>query len=211
MPGMEVIGASAPGPYVGELTAWGIRHEPVQHATRSNSVGQDAQALVELVRIFRRLRPDIVHTHNPKPGVYGRIAARLAGVPVVVNTVHGLYATHTDPPLRRTLVYSLERGVSVCSQAELIQNEEDLVTLARLRVPARKLVLLGQRSGPRAIQTPTRARRCGAALNGRGRWESGRRPRRPARLGEGVCRALRGSPAAAAHPSRRGHRGGWTK
>jgi glycosyltransferase involved in cell wall biosynthesis len=141
--GMEVIGASAPGPYVGELATWGIRHEPVRHATRSNSVGQDLQALAELVRIFRRLRPDIVHTHNPKPGVYGRLAARLAGVPVVVNTVHGLYATPTDPPLRRTIVYALERGVSLCSQAELIQNEEDLGTLARLRVPARKLVLLG--------------------------------------------------------------------
>src|SRR5580692_9145961 len=67
--GMEVIGASAPGPYVGELATWGIRHEPVHHATRSNSVGQDVQALAELVRIFRQLRPDIVHTHNPKPGV----------------------------------------------------------------------------------------------------------------------------------------------
>ena len=96
--GMEVIGASAAGAYADELAAWGIRHEPVQHATRSNSVGEDVQALAELVRMFRRLRPDIVHTHNPKPGVYGRLAARLAGVPVVVNTVHGLYATPDDPP-----------------------------------------------------------------------------------------------------------------
>ena len=183
--GMEVIGASAPGPYVGELTTWGIRHEPVHHATRSNSVGQDAQALVELVRIFRRLRPDIVHTHNPKPGVYGRLAARLAGVPVVVNTVHGLYATDADPPLRRTLVYSLERGVSVCSQAELIQNEEDLVTLARLRVPARKLVLLGngvdlERFRPRPELTAAARRSMGVAdgkvvvaLVGRLVWEKG--------------------------------------
>lgn len=141
--GMEVIGASAEGTYAGELAAWGIRHEPVTHATRSNSVGQDVQALAELVRMFRRLRPDIVHTHNPKPGVYGRLAAKLAGVPVVVNTVHGLYATPTDPLLRRTLVYGLERTISTCSQAELVQNVEDMETLARLRVPASKLVLLG--------------------------------------------------------------------
>ncbi len=141
--GMDVIGASADGAYAGELAAWGIRHEPVHHATRSNSVGQDVQALAELVRMFRRLRPDIVHTHNPKPGVYGRLAARLAGVPVVVNTVHGLYATPDDPLLRRSVVYGLERIVSVCSQAELVQNVEDMEMLARLRVPARKLVLLG--------------------------------------------------------------------
>ena len=161
--GMEVIGASARGPYASDLAAWGIRHETVRHATRSNSVLKDVQALGELVRMFRRLRPDIVHTHNPKPGVYGRLAARLAGVPVVVNTVHGLYATTEDPPLRRTLVYALERTVSMCSQAELVQNVEDMDTLARLRVPARKLVLLGngidlERFGPRPPDTAAAAR-----------------------------------------------------
>ena len=36
----------------------------------------DVAALGELVRLFRDRRPDIVHTHNPKTGVYGRIAAR---------------------------------------------------------------------------------------------------------------------------------------
>jgi glycosyltransferase involved in cell wall biosynthesis len=141
--GMDVVGASAPGPYVDELTAMGIAHEPLRHATRSVNVGQDVLALGELVRLFRRLKPDIVHTHNPKPGLYGRIAARLAGVPVVVNTIHGLYATEDDGWVRRGVVYGLERGVSVCSQAELVQNEEDVEVLRRLRIPERKLVLLG--------------------------------------------------------------------
>ncbi len=141
--GMEVIGASAAGPWVDDLAAWGIRHEAVSHATRSVSVTNDVLALGELVRLFRRLRPDIVHTHNPKPGVYGRLAARLAGVPVVMNTVHGLYASPDDPPLRRAFVYGLERAVSVCSQAELVQNVEDVAVLERLHVPARKLHLLG--------------------------------------------------------------------
>ncbi len=52
----------------------------------------DVCAMWEVRRLFRRLCPQIAHTHNPKPGVYGRLAARLAGVPVIVNTVHGLYA-----------------------------------------------------------------------------------------------------------------------
>jgi glycosyltransferase involved in cell wall biosynthesis len=169
--GMEVIGASAEGAYAGELAAWGIRHEPVTHATRSNSVGHDVQALAELVRMFRRLRPDIVHTHNPKPGVYGRLAAKLAGVPVVVNTVHGLYATPTDSLLRRALVYGLERTVSICSQAELVQNVEDMEALARWRVPARKLVLLGngidlQRFRPRPSEVVAAARRSMGVADG---------------------------------------------
>jgi glycosyltransferase involved in cell wall biosynthesis len=141
--GMEVIAVSAPGPFVSELESWGIRHEPLHHATRSVAAGQDMLALVELWRLFRRLQPDIVHTHNPKPGVYGRVAARTAGVPGVVNTVHGLYASPEDRLTRRAVVYTLERAASLCSGAELIQNPEDLAVLARLGVPRRKLVLLG--------------------------------------------------------------------
>jgi glycosyltransferase involved in cell wall biosynthesis len=141
--GMEVVGVSAPGPYVPQLESWGIRHEPLRHATRSTAVGQDVMALAELWQLFRRLRPDIVHTHNPKPGLYGRVAARAAGVHGVVNTVHGLYASPEDRASRKAVVYSLERAASLCSGAELVQNPEDLHVLARLGVPSHKLVLLG--------------------------------------------------------------------
>lgn len=141
--GMEVVGVSAPGPFVEQLTQMGIRHEPLRHATRSVAVRHDLQALPELTRLLRRLRPDIVHTHNPKPGLYGRIAARAARVPVVVNTVHGLYAAPEDPLARKALVYSLERIAATCSQFELVQNAEDLEVLRRLHVPDKRLVLLG--------------------------------------------------------------------
>ena len=141
--GMEVIGASAPGPFVDRLTDSGITHVPLRHATRSVSPGHDLMALPELERLFRRLRPDIVHTHNPKPGIYGRIAARAAGVPGVVNTVHGLYAAPEDPRHLKAVVYAMERLASTCSQAELFQNPEDLEVMKRMGVPTSKLELLG--------------------------------------------------------------------
>ena len=141
--GYEVVGISAPGPYVDALAARGIRHVPLEHATRSFAPGQDARALAELVGVFRRLRPTIVHTHNPKPGLYGRVAARVARVPVIVNTVHGLYAQPDDRWAKRAAVYSIERVAALCSHAELVQNPEDLETLARLGVPRAKLTLLG--------------------------------------------------------------------
>ena len=162
--GMDVVGVSAPGPFVPQLESWGIRHEPLLHATRSTAVGQDALALVELWRLFRRLRPDIVHTHNPKPGLYGRVAARAAGVRGVVNTVHGLYASPEDRASRKAVVYTLERAASLCSGAELVQNPEDLQVLARLGVPKHKLVLLGngvdlQRFQPGADESSRRQAR----------------------------------------------------
>ncbi|MDQ3896982.1 MAG: glycosyltransferase, partial [Actinomycetota bacterium] len=141
--GFAVSTASAPGPYVEQLRDWGIAHVPLQHATRSFAPHRDVRALAELRAVFRSLRPDVVHTHNPKPGIYGRLAARAAGVPVVVNTVHGLYAQPGDPWPKRAFVYGLERVAAACSHAELVQNPEDLETLAAIGVPRRKLRLLG--------------------------------------------------------------------
>jgi lipopolysaccharide/colanic/teichoic acid biosynthesis glycosyltransferase/glycosyltransferase involved in cell wall biosynthesis len=141
--GYEVIGVSAPGPYVETLRAHGIEHVALSRSTRSNDVRADLATAREFVALCRRLRPEIVHTHNPKPGIYGRIGARLAGVPVVVNTVHGLYAQPEDPLPRRAVVYGLERIAAAFSDAELVQNPEDLEVLRRLRVPAERLHLLG--------------------------------------------------------------------
>jgi glycosyltransferase involved in cell wall biosynthesis len=141
--GFDVIGASAPGPYVAALRQRGVNHVPLRHATRRMAPLEDARALAELYGLFRELRPDIVHTHNPKPGLYGRLAARAARVPVVVNTVHGLYALPEDRLAKRAAVYGLERIAAACSDAELLQNEEDLPTLRRLGVPEARLTILG--------------------------------------------------------------------
>jgi len=141
--GYDVVGASAPGPHVEALEASGIRHCAVTHLSRAMRPTHDLRAIQELVGLFRRERPDIVHTHNPKPGVLGRVAARVVGVPVVINTVHGLYAQPTDGRLRRGAVYSLERLATTCSDLELVQNPEDVETLLDLGVPAQRVRLLG--------------------------------------------------------------------
>jgi glycosyltransferase involved in cell wall biosynthesis len=141
--GYRVAGASAAGPYASALADRGIEHMPLAHATRSMALSEDVRAFRELFALFRRRRPAIVHTHNPKPGVYGRVAARMAGTPAIVNTVHGLYALPEDPLTRRAAVYGLERTAAAFSHAELVQNEEDLAVLRRLRVPDDRLELLG--------------------------------------------------------------------
>ena len=50
----------------------------------------DLRALSALVRVLRQGRFDIVHTHSSKAGILGRLAARIAGVPIVVHTLHSL-------------------------------------------------------------------------------------------------------------------------
>lgn len=161
--GFEVAGISAPGPWVHDLEKEGIRHIPWPHATRAWAPLSDARALAELVKILRRERFDIVHTHNPKPGILGRPAARLSGVPCIVNTVHGLYVTPEDHLVRRICVLALERAAARLSNLELYQSEEDLTWARRIRlVGETKSLLLGNgtdtgRFDPSAVPPARRA------------------------------------------------------
>ena len=142
--GGDILGISAPGPYADALAAEGIRHVPLGSSTRSMNPSADLRSAVELWRVLRRERPDVLHTHNPKPGLYGRIVGRLAGVPIVVNTCHGLYFTETDAWLKRTLLLVLEGIAARFSDAELVQSSEDLDRLvSRHAYPRRRTRLLG--------------------------------------------------------------------
>ena len=142
--GYEVTGISAPGPYTADLEAAGIRFLPWKRATRAWDPAADLRAFAELLALLRRERFDLVHTHNPKPGLIGRVAARLSGVPVIVNTVHGLYATPDDRLRKRVPVLGLEWLAARCSHLELYQSQEDLSWARRIRlVPARRAELLG--------------------------------------------------------------------
>jgi glycosyltransferase involved in cell wall biosynthesis/ribosomal protein S18 acetylase RimI-like enzyme len=132
--GFDVTAISASGPWVGDLEAEGIRFVPWPSATRSWDPRADVRAFRELRRIFRHERFDLVHTHNPKPGVMGRIAARLESVPRVVNTVHGLWATPEDRLAKRVPVLAAEWIAARCSDLELYQSEEDLRWARRLGV-----------------------------------------------------------------------------
>jgi len=140
--GGRAIGISAPGPWVAELEAEGIRHVALPSSTRAFDLRADMRAARELAAVLRREHVDVLHTHNPKPGLYGRVVGRLCRVPIVVNTVHGLYATPDDPLAKRALVYALEGVAARCSDAELYQNPEDLELARRLRI-TRHATLLG--------------------------------------------------------------------
>jgi glycosyltransferase involved in cell wall biosynthesis len=167
--GGEALGISAPGPWVASLEREGIRHLALPSSTRGFDLRADARAAVELWRILRRERPDVLHTHNPKPGLYGRVLGRLAGVPIVVNTVHGLYATEDDRAAKRAVVYALEAIASRFSDAELIQNPEDVALMRRLHLaPRRHLRFLGNGVDLRRFD-PVRADR-GARMRLREQW-----------------------------------------
>jgi glycosyltransferase involved in cell wall biosynthesis len=95
---------------------------------------RDCTALVKLVRLLRRLRPDIVHTHTAKAGALGRIAAKLAGIPVIVHTFHGhvLHGYFSRGTTRFFL--TIERCLAAISTKVLTVSDGQCRDLLRLRI-----------------------------------------------------------------------------
>ena len=73
---------------------------------------QDARTFAELVRVLRRLKPDVVHTHKSKAGVLGRVAALAAGVPVRVHTFHGHVFHGYFSPAKTKMFLTIERTLA---------------------------------------------------------------------------------------------------
>ncbi len=70
---------------------------------------KDFLALIRLTQIMRRGNYTIVHTHSSKAGILGRWAAKLAGVPIIVHTVHGWAHHERQHPLLRAYYILLEK------------------------------------------------------------------------------------------------------
>ena len=97
---------------------------------RGSNPLSDIRSFFFLSKVFRRLQPDLVHAFATKPSVWGRLAARAAGVPVVVGTIPGLGSLYSSDDLKtrmvRGLYEPLQRRACHKSQLTIFQNEGDL-------------------------------------------------------------------------------------
>lgn len=106
----------------------------------------DLRSLLQLYRLMRAYRPQIVHTHAAKAGLLGRVAARLAGVPVVVHTYHGHVLRGYFGPAKTEAFRSLERWLGRATDALIAVSagvKQDLVDLGVAESPRFRVVALG--------------------------------------------------------------------
>lgn len=76
---------------------------------REITLRSDFSALIKLIQVFRTEKPDVVHTHTAKAGFVGRVAAKLAGVPIIVHTFHGHVFQGYFSPAKTQFFLTLER------------------------------------------------------------------------------------------------------
>lgn len=140
--GYEVVALSSPDD---SLTALG-RREGVRTIgvamERKIAPWADLKALVRLVRVFRRERPQMVHSMTPKAGLLGMAAARIAGVPLRVHTFTGLlFPTATG--LKRQLLRLTDRLTCACATHVIPEGEGVRNDLLAGKITSKPMRVLG--------------------------------------------------------------------
>ncbi|MGH9862831.1 MAG: glycosyltransferase family 4 protein [Candidatus Acidiferrales bacterium] len=96
----------------------------------------DLRAVRGLTRLMQQLRPDLVSAHSTKAGLLGRLAARWAGVPVVIFTAHGWLFTEGTARWRRLVGPALERWAARHTTKIICVSEYDRQLALRYRIAA---------------------------------------------------------------------------
>ena len=86
----------------------GIEAIETKNMVRQIAPIRDFRCLDDLTRLIRKMRPDVVHTHSSKAGILGRHAARRAGTPAIVHTIHGLPFHPYQSELKNRIFIGLE-------------------------------------------------------------------------------------------------------
>src|SRR5262245_57265938 len=113
------------GDYHAEIATSGVAHHPMASLVRELAPRTDVRALGALVSLFRRLRPQLVHARSAKARFLAPLAARLARVPVTLQTVHG-WSFNNAVDRRRPLFIQLERLARKLCDATVLVSQQDL-------------------------------------------------------------------------------------
>jgi glycosyltransferase involved in cell wall biosynthesis len=139
--------SAAEGSMVGYALARGVQPHVVPEMITSFSLTvRDLKAVAKLYLLMRRHRPAIVHTHTAKAGFLGRVAAYMAGVPVVLHTYHGHVLHGYYGPVKSWLLRRMEQALAGITDRLVTVSEQvkgELVTHGVARAEKITVIPLG--------------------------------------------------------------------
>ncbi|MCD2195929.1 glycosyltransferase [Actinomycetospora endophytica] len=133
----DVVTLYNPGPVAEMIVADGGRVRDLGMTGNT-----ELSAVARLAALMRRGRYEVVHVHLYRSCIYGRLAARLAGVPVVVTTEHSIGETHLERRRMTSGVRALYLASDVCSDVTIAVSPAVRERLARWGVPERKIEII---------------------------------------------------------------------
>lgn len=128
------------GPLAKKLREAHITTFPVLSLQRDVSIGNDVRSLLELRRLFRTERPDVVHLNSSKAAGIGALAARISGVPRIIFTAHGWPFWEQRNPVSRGLIYFFSWLTAVLSHKIIVVSDYDLKVAKKMPFVAHKTI-----------------------------------------------------------------------
>jgi glycosyltransferase involved in cell wall biosynthesis len=136
--GFEVVIAAADSGKSGEILREGLGFVPLPFSRRGMAITEELRVLFLLLRLYRRLRPALIHHVTVKPVLYGSLAARAMGDTAVVNAISGLgYTFIADERARvvRAVTKALYKvALRRARTRNIFQNPNDLETFVDMRL-----------------------------------------------------------------------------
>jgi glycosyltransferase involved in cell wall biosynthesis len=148
-----------------------VRRREIPYVSVSLEKKSGSRSRREIAAALRDLKIDVLHTHGGVAGLHGRAAARLAGIPFLVHTLHGIHYLHYRNPLLRRLYVLLERKYSRFTDRLVLVCQSDLRQARRYRLsPESKMTVilngLDVSRKPEAVNVVRRRSEFGLAADG---------------------------------------------
>lgn len=131
-----------PGLLAQKLEGARITAYPIASLQRDVSVIADVKSFFELLRLFRREKPDVVHLNSSKAAGVGALAARLAGVPKIIFTVHGWPFWEQRNSISRGLIYFFSWMTAILSHKIIVISKYDLEIAQKMPFVINKAILI---------------------------------------------------------------------
>jgi glycosyltransferase involved in cell wall biosynthesis len=123
--GVEVIAVAPEDPYSKLLIENGCKYEPVKIENKGSNPFKDLFLIFQFYSIYTKYRPDIILHYTIKPNIYGTLAARIAGIPVI-NNVSGLGTVFLHKNFTTSIAKRLYKLAFKFPAKIFFQNGDDL-------------------------------------------------------------------------------------
>lgn len=142
--GYEVIGICSYGEKTKKLIDEGFNIKNINIDRSINIIG-NFKTVIQLYKFFKKEKPDIVHVHTPVAAVLGRVASKLARVPLTIYTAHGFYFHENMSKLAYTLCFNIEKFMGrFFTDYIFTQSSEDAEVAKKNKfLPKNKILAIG--------------------------------------------------------------------
>jgi glycosyltransferase involved in cell wall biosynthesis len=145
--GFDVAVATPRGEFSAKMQAAGLRHIEVQLNRKGRNPLEDSWTIAQLVRLYRRERPALVHHVAFKPILYGTLAAHIARVPAIVNALGGMgYVFLNRDLMARSVGFGIRQAFRLMLNSAhtrlILQNPDDVAAWTERGVSPARITLI---------------------------------------------------------------------